>query len=80
MDIEQTAKDELRMTREEWEQLQELERLDYLEHSKLVRAFGGWLDEQVAAIRDQIWSNPDWEKAIMERRYEDLPKLMLAPA
>ena len=72
--------EELRMTRREWEDLRDLEALDRLENSKLIRAFGGWLDEQVDTIRDQIWENPEWERAIMERRYEALPKLMLAPA
>jgi hypothetical protein len=68
MDIEQT-KEEI---------LEELETIEYLEKGKLIRAFGGFMDAQLKVLRDQIWDNPEWEKAIMERRYEDLPKLALA--
>lgn len=71
---------EEKMTREEWRMMEELDALEYLERCKLISAFGGWLDEQVDAIKDQIWANPAWEKAIWERRYDALPKLMLAPA
>jgi len=64
----------------EEEMIEEIDKVEYLERCKLICAFGGWLDEQVAAIKDQIWANPAWEKAIWERRYDALPKLMLAPA
>jgi hypothetical protein len=70
--------EEHKMTRSEWEELRDLEALDYLERGKLIRAFGGFMDAQLKILRDQIWANPEWEKAIMERRYIDLPKLALA--
>ncbi len=78
MSIEETVTEEIKMTREEWEELRDLEGQEYLANSKRIRAFGEFMDAQLKILRDHIWANPEWDKAIMEGRLIDLPKLALA--
>ena len=78
MEHTKMTNEEEKLTRAEWQELEQLETLDYLHDSKSIRGFNGYMEAQLEVIKDVIWSNPELEKAIMERRYDDLPLLALS--